>query len=81
MTLTKTLPYVTTGELGDNLGVQAWRIARLFELGVLPEPQRIGGRRLIPRSAIPSVIDALRDRGWLEPTDVDDPNVIHSPLT
>jgi hypothetical protein len=64
MTVIKTLPYVTTGELGDALGVQSWRIARLFELGVLPEPQRIARRRLIPRSAIPTIVDALRARGW-----------------
>ncbi len=61
----KNVPYATTGELGDAIGVQGWRIARLFELGVLPEPGRIGGRRLIPKSMIPSVVDALRARGWL----------------
>jgi hypothetical protein len=57
--------FVTTGDLGDTLGVQSWRIARLFELGVLPEPSRIGGRRLIPKSMIPEIVDALRNRGWL----------------
>ena len=56
--------YVTTGDLGDTLGVQSWRIARLFEMGVLPEPSRIGGRRLIPKSMIPEIVDALRNRGW-----------------
>jgi len=65
MSLTKVPPYVTTGELGDILGVQAWRIVRLFELGAQSEPQRIGGRRLIPRSMIPEIVDALRNRGWL----------------
>jgi len=65
MLATKTPSYLTTGELGDALGIQAWRIARLFELGVVPEPQRIGGRRLIPKSLIPAIVDALRERGWL----------------
>jgi hypothetical protein len=65
MLATKSPSYLTTGELGDTLGVQAWRIARLFELGVVPEPQRIGGRRLIPKSLIPVLVDALRERGWL----------------
>ena len=37
------LPYLTIGELGDTLGVQCRRIARLFELGVLPEPPRRSG--------------------------------------
>lgn len=62
---TATPSHFTSGELGDFLGVQAWKISRLFELGILQEPNRVGGRRLIPKSMIPSVVDALRDRGWL----------------
>ena len=62
-------PYVTTGELGDTLSVQSWRIARLFELGVLAEPQRIGGRRIIPKAMIPDIVDALGARGWLPSSD------------
>lgn len=57
----------TTGELGDLLGVQAWRIARVFELGIVPEPQRVGGRRLIPAESLPAVVAALEARGWLKP--------------
>ena len=57
--------HFTTGELGDFLGVLAWKISRLFELGILNEPTRVGGRRLIPQSLIPAVVDSLRDRGWL----------------
>jgi hypothetical protein len=51
------------GDLGDLLNVQCWRIARLFELGVLSEPPRIGGRRLIPESMIPTIVAKLRERG------------------
>ncbi|MFZ1933400.1 MAG: hypothetical protein WAU84_06625, partial [Thermoguttaceae bacterium] len=40
----------------------------LFELGILSEPQRIGGRRLIPKSRIPEIVDALRKHGWLPQT-------------
>ena len=65
MQAVKSPPFLSTGDLGDTLGVQSWRIARLFELGVLPEPQRIGNRRLIPKSMVPRVVDALRERGWL----------------
>lgn len=57
--------HFTTGELGDFLGVQAWKIARLFELGEVAEPPRVGGRRLIPQSMIGAVIDGLRSHGWL----------------
>ena len=58
-------PFLTTGELGDALGVQAWRVARLFELGILPDPPRVAGRRMIPKQMVPAVVDALRARGWL----------------
>ena len=58
-------PFLTTGELGDMLGVQAWRVARLFELGILPDPPRVAGRRMIPKQMVPEVMDALRGRGWL----------------
>ena len=65
MASSATPPYVGLGDLGDTLGVQSWRIARLFEAGVLPEPPRIGRRRLIPKGMIPEIVDALRARGWL----------------
>lgn len=65
MSATNSSPYLTTGELGDALGVQAWRIARLFEKQILREPPRVAGRRLIPKAMIPAIVDALRARGWL----------------
>jgi hypothetical protein len=66
MLATANRPYLSLGELADSLGVQSWRIARLFELGVLPEPPRIGRQRAIPKGEVPAVVDALRKRGWLE---------------
>jgi len=62
----KTSAQVTSiGELAETLGVQSWRIARLFELGILDEPPRVSNRRIIPRSLILAIVDALRERGWL----------------
>lgn len=58
-------PYLSLGEVADHLSVQSWRIARLFELGVLPEPERVAGRRMISTDLIPAVAEALRARGWL----------------
>ena len=66
-----TLPYLTIGQLGDTLGVQCWRIARLFELGILPEPPRAGRARLIHKSRVPAIVDALRERGWMPAEEVD----------
>ena len=56
--------YLSIGEVADLLNVQSWRIGRLFELGLLPEPERVAGRRMIPKSMVPKVIDALRAKGW-----------------
>ncbi len=65
MMSTASRTHFTTGELGDVLGVQAWKIARLFETQALPEPSRVGGRRLIPQTMIADIVDGLRRRGWL----------------
>lgn len=53
------------GELADTLGVQSWRIARLFELGLIEEPPRVSNRRVINKAMIPMIVDALRARGWI----------------
>lgn len=55
----------TTRQIADLLGVQEWRVRRLYEVGRLPEPARFGGKRSIPKHAIPSIVDALRERKWL----------------
>ena len=66
MASVQTAPYVTVGELGDELGgVQAWRITRLFQLKVVPDVPRAAGRRIIPRKMIPQIRAALAKRGWL----------------
>lgn len=56
--------FSTTG-VAELLAVEPWRIRRLFELNVLPEPPYVGRTRAIPREMLPAIIDALRDRGWL----------------
>jgi len=62
---TESFDFVSLGELAGDLGVQAWQIARVFELGLVPEPPRLSRRRVIPRAAIPDIIKALRRRHWL----------------
>ena len=56
---------LTTREVADVLGTDTWRVQRLFEEGRLPEPQRFAGRRVITPELLPSIVDALRARGWL----------------
>jgi hypothetical protein len=55
---------ITTTEAAKLLGVEPWRVRRLFELRVLVEPPRLGGQRAIPRSMIADIAVALRERGW-----------------
>ena len=60
---------LTTREIAEFFGVEIWRVQRLFEDGTLPEPDRFGGKRAIPRDALPQIVDALRARGWLPETE------------
>jgi hypothetical protein len=57
--------HLTTRELAEFLGVDEWRVRRLFETKSVPEPPRFGGKRAIPRSQIPAIVHALEGRGWL----------------
>jgi hypothetical protein len=55
----------STREVAEFIGTDTWRIRRLFEDGTLAEPQRFGGKRVIPSELIPRILDAIRARGWL----------------
>ena len=57
--------FLTTRDIAELLGVEPWRIARLFETGALPEPKRFAGRRAVPSELLPTIVDALRARSWL----------------
>jgi len=59
--------FFSTREMADLLGVDTWRVQRLFEDGTLPEPSRFAGKRAIPRTMVAQILDALRARGWLSP--------------
>jgi hypothetical protein len=45
--------------------VPAWRIRRLFELGILPPAERVGRNRVVTESELPIIAVALSERGWL----------------
>lgn len=45
--------------------IREWQIRRLYECELLPEPERFGGKRLISRADLPSIVAALRAKGWL----------------
>jgi|GEM_PF-1334888 len=56
----------TTREVADFLGTDEWRIRRLFQSGGIPEVPRFAGKRAIPSEHIAQIVDALRERGWLD---------------
>ncbi len=63
-------PLLTTRDVAALLGVDEWRVRRVYEDGTLPEPSRLGGIRVLTGADLPAIIDALRDRGWLRAAEV-----------
>lgn len=59
------MTHLSTGQIAEILGVEVWRVRRLFEDGTLEEPPRLAGKRAVPRELLPSIMDAMRVRGWL----------------
>jgi DNA-binding transcriptional MerR regulator len=53
------------GEAADLLGVQSWRLRRLFERGLLGEPERVGRTRVVRREQLPRIREALEKAGYL----------------
>jgi len=60
----------STRQVAEILGVATWRIQRIFEDGDVPEPARFAGNRMVNGAMVPTIVDALRSRGWL-PTSAD----------
>lgn len=57
---------MTLGEVADHFGVQVWRVRRLFDRGLYPEPDRVGQSRVIPAKDLPKVEAALKEAGYLK---------------
>lgn len=57
--------FYSTADVAELFGSREWRVRRLYESGNLPEPPRFAGRRLIRRSDLPAILDALRARDWV----------------
>ena len=56
---------LTPGQVAQELGCQVWQLTRLYELGLLPEPPRVGRCRILTRADVPGIKAALRKRGHL----------------
>ncbi len=58
--------YLSTLDVARRFGVQEHHVRRLFALGHLPEPPRIGARRVILEGELPKIEAKLRELGWLK---------------
>ena len=60
------VPYLTLGALAKRYpGLQVWQIRRLYERGILPEPPRVAGLRIIPIEDVAKTVAALQRAGYL----------------
>lgn len=62
--------HFSTAQIAELLDVKPWRVRRLFDRNILPDPPQVAGVRLVPRVMLPAIIDALRERGWMPATEV-----------
>jgi len=56
---------ITTRQAAEILGVKEWQVRRLFEVGDLVEAPKFGGKRIIRRDQLASILAGLCHRGWL----------------
>jgi hypothetical protein len=64
---------MTLGTVARRYSLPTWKIRRLYELKLLPEPHRIGHYRVVGEADLPAIEEALRTLGYLptegEPVD------------
>jgi DNA-binding transcriptional MerR regulator len=58
-------PPITLGTISRRTGLPVWKIRRVFERGLLPEPQRVGAYRVIDEADYHKVEAVLRSAGYL----------------
>jgi len=60
----------STHDVGLHFGIAGWRVQRLCERGLLPEPTRVGRFRVFYASDLPRIEKALRAAGYLKTAQV-----------
>jgi hypothetical protein len=56
---------LTLGELASRIGCESWRIRRLFERKLLPEPRRVGKFRVFSESDVEAVRKVAESAGYV----------------
>lgn len=57
---------LTLGDAATRLGCQSWQIRKMYTKGILPEPPRIGGVRVLAEADLPALRAALLKAGYLK---------------
>ncbi|MCI0741057.1 MAG: hypothetical protein L0Y72_18590 [Gemmataceae bacterium] len=57
---------VMLGTAAKLLGCDPWKLHRLFERGLTPQPQRVGRYRVLRVADLPRIKRALEAAGYLE---------------
>jgi hypothetical protein len=65
--MTETNDVLMVGKAGELCGIhEPWKVRRTIERGFFPEPARMGPFRVIPRSDLPLLKQALVAAGYLQ---------------
>jgi len=56
---------LTLGDLARHFGIPLWKIQRIYQRGLLAQPRRIGGYRIVNARDLPVIAAALRTAGYL----------------
>jgi DNA-binding transcriptional MerR regulator len=56
---------ITLGDVARRFNVPLWKVRRLYERGLLPEPARAGAYRVVSTRDLPKIEAALRRAGYL----------------
>jgi hypothetical protein len=56
---------IPLGVVARKFGLPVWKIRRLFERQLLPEPRRVGLYRVVDVDDLPAIEAALRSAGYL----------------
>jgi hypothetical protein len=57
---------LTIGKAACALGVEQWKVRRLYQRGILEEPPRVGPYRVLMPSELGQVADALFTAGLVD---------------
>jgi hypothetical protein len=69
-TTAQTMSVQTLGALARKWGIPTWKVRRVFERLLLPEPERISNWRVVRDEDVPALERVLREVGYLPAKEV-----------